>query len=124
MLGMHLIKTEKVARCHTAIGTDNQAVISTIQKELSTPQHYLVAEIVHSIKLLNRQRKGKNYMLTLRWMAGHAGIDGNELIDKEAKSTPKGKSTDPKLLPHILRWKLKVSPLALKHAQYKHTIKK
>src|SRR5260221_775414 len=53
MLGMHLKKTEKVARCHMAIGTDNQAAISTVQKELSTPQHYLVAEIVHSLKLLN-----------------------------------------------------------------------
>ncbi len=57
-------------------------------------------------------------------MAGHTGIDRNELIDKEAKSTAKGKSTDPKLLPCILRRKLKVSALALKQGQYKHTIKK
>ncbi len=34
LLGMQLIKTEKVARCRIALGTDNQAVISTIQKEL------------------------------------------------------------------------------------------
>jgi len=57
-------------------------------------------------------------------MAGHTGIDRNELIDKEAKSTAKGKSTDPKLLPRILRQKLKVSALALKQGQYKHTVEK
>ncbi len=124
LLGMHLIKTEKATRRHTAIGTDNQAVISTVQKELSTPSHYMAAEVICSVKLLNRQRKSNNYSLTLRWTAGHVGIDGNELIDIEAKVAAKGKSSTPKLLPHIFRQKLKVSAMALKQGHNKRTVEK
>src|SRR5713226_2229927 len=109
---MHLIKTEKAAKHHIAIGMDNQAAISAVQKELSTPSHYMAAEVIHSVKLLNRQRKSKNYSLMLQWMVGHIGIDGNELIDIEAKAAAKGKSSTPKLLPHIFRQKLKVSATA------------
>src|SRR5260370_25229962 len=65
LLGMHLIKTEKATRRHTAIGMDNQAAISAVQKELSTPSHYMAAEVICSVKLLNRQRKSKNYSLML-----------------------------------------------------------
>ena len=57
-------------------------------------------------------------------MAGHIGIDGNELIDIEAKVAAKGKSSTPKLLPHIFRQKLKVSATALKQGHNKHTVKK
>ena len=93
LLGMQLIKTEKVARCHTALGTDNQAVISTIQKELSAPSYCIAMEIIHLAKLLNRQRGSKNYALTMRWTAGHIGINGNKLVDKEAKKAAKGMSS-------------------------------
>jgi hypothetical protein len=47
-------------------------------------------------------------------MAGHVGIDGNELVDSEAKKVAKGQSSDPKTLPHILHRKLKISTAALK----------
>jgi hypothetical protein len=113
-MGMHLIKTEKASRRRTTIGVDNQAAISAVQNELSTPTHILAKDILHTATQLKKIRGNKNYALTLRWMAGHVGIDGNELVDSEAKHAAKGQSSDPNLLPRILRRKLKISTSALK----------
>jgi hypothetical protein len=52
-------------------------------------------------------------------MAGHIGIDGNELIDSEAKKAAKGQSSTTSSLPRILRRKLKISIVALKQNQKK-----
>jgi hypothetical protein len=58
-------------------------------------------------------------MLTLRWTAGHEGIDGNELVDEEAKKAAKGQSSPPPTLPRLLRQKLKISTAALKQVHNK-----
>jgi ribonuclease HI len=63
-------------------------------------------------------------MLTIRWTAGHIGIDGNELVDEEAKKAAKGQSSEPSSLPHILQWKLKISTTALKHNHNERAKKK
>ena len=76
-------------------------------------------DIICSAKLFNRQRKSKNFSITLQWTVGHVGIDGNELIDKEAKKAAKGESSNMKLLPHILRKGLKISASALKQGHNK-----
>jgi hypothetical protein len=41
--------------------------------------------------------------LTIRWTAGHEGIEGNELADREAKEAAKGCTSDTKLLLRYLR---------------------
>lgn len=46
-MGLHLIKTEKAAQCHTLLGADSQAAINTIHNELSTPGHYITNNIIH-----------------------------------------------------------------------------
>jgi ribonuclease HI len=57
----------------------------------------------------------------LQWMAGHIGIDGNELVDGEAKKAAKGQSSDPKSLPRILCWKPKINTAALKQHHRKQS---
>lgn len=113
-MAMHLIKTEKYARHNTMIGTDSQAAIKAIQNELSTPGHYIADITLCTAIQIRNQRKGKSYQLTLRWTAGHTGIDENELVDKEAKKAAKGQSSDPVALPRFLHKKLKISTAALK----------
>jgi hypothetical protein len=113
-MGMYLIKTENAARRKTMIGADNQAAINAIQNELSTPNHHLAADTLRSAQQISKERGNKNYELTIRWTAGHVGIDGNELVDEEAKKAAKGQSSEPASLPRILRQKLKISTAALK----------
>jgi hypothetical protein len=62
------------------------------------------------------------YLLTLRWTAGHSGIEGNERADKAAKATAGGTTTDKKLLPPFLHHQLTINPTALKRKHNK-TIK-
>ena len=113
-MGIHLINTEKAARHRTTIGADNQAAINTVQNELSIPNHYLAKYILQTATQIEKTRGNKNYLLTFRWTAGHIGIDGNKLVDDEAKKATKGQSSNPELLPRILRRKLKISTAAMK----------
>ena len=50
----------------------------------------------------------------LRWTAGHCGIEGNEIADREAKAAVQGHTSDKKLLPSLLRHKLTNHSTALK----------
>ena len=52
-------------------------------------------------------------------MAGHIGIAGNELADKEAKCAAGGTTSDKKLLPSLLCRKLTLNFTALKTNHYK-----
>jgi len=120
-MGLHLIKTEKTARRRTLMGTDSQAAINAMKNELSTPGHYIANNFIRTARQINKQRGNKRYELTLRWTAGHIGIDGNELVDEEAKKAAKGQSSNLSSLPRIFRKKLKISTAALKQAQNKLT---
>jgi ribonuclease HI len=120
LLGLYLIKTEKKARRRTFLGADNQAAINAIQNELSTPTHLTANVIANTARQLHKTRGDKNYSLTIRWTAGHVGIDGNELVDEEAKKAAKGQSSNSTLLPPFLRKKLKISTAALKQNHNKH----
>ena len=115
LMGVHLIKTEKAAHRNITLGADSQAAIKAVKNELSTPGHYIANQIIRTTRQISKVRSSK-YSLTIRWTAGHMGIDGNELVDSEAKKAAKGQSTDPPSLPAILRKKLKVSAAALKQS--------
>jgi ribonuclease HI len=118
-MGLHLIKTEKKARRGTMIGADNQAAIKAVQNKLSTLSYYIAKDILHTAQQIKKRRGNKSYTLTLHWTAGHEGIDGNELVDEEAKKAAKGQSSPPHTLPRLLRQKLKISTAALKQVHNK-----
>jgi hypothetical protein len=63
--------------------------------------------------MLQKNSRGKEYSLTLRWTAGHTGIPGNELADTEAKRVASGLSSDKSILPKFLRCALTLNPSAL-----------
>jgi hypothetical protein len=64
-----------------------------------------------------RKRRNKaKYSLTIRWTAGHEGIEGNKKADREAKKAAEGTSSDRKLLPVYLRKPLPTNPAAVKRA--------
>ena len=71
-------------------------------------------------KRIQTCRQGTKYTLTLRWTAGHEGVEGNELADREAKMAANGTSSAKHLLPPYLQKSLPINPAA---ARREHTDK-
>ena len=62
-----------------------------------------------------QKRRGKTkHKLTLRWVAGHEGIRGNEIADTEAKKAANGHTSGRPTLPAYLRKTLPLNPAALR----------
>jgi ribonuclease HI len=114
LLGLHLIKTERNARVKCVIGADNQAAVKALQTDLTSPGQHIAAECLKSAKQILRSKKSKNFRLTIRWTAGHSGVAGNEIADREAKRAAEGISSEAKDLPGYLRKPLKKSISALR----------
>ena len=72
------------------IGVDNQAALSALKSVKSTLGQYIADEILEAAVRIQKQRNSPKYSLKFRWTAGHAGIEGNEEVDKEAKNAARG----------------------------------
>jgi ribonuclease HI len=116
LLGIHLIKTEKKGRVKCAIGADNQAAIQAIDSELTNPGQHLAAEFLRVADQVALARIGgrQSYELTVRWTAGHIGIEGNESADREAKAAAEGDSSGRFQLPKYLWKPVKMGTSAIK----------
>jgi ribonuclease HI len=114
LLGLQLVKTEQAGRTSFTIGADNQVVVKAVLTELTHPGQYLAADFLSTAAQIRKKRGTKSYSLTLRWTAGHTGIQGNEEADIEAKRAAEGHSSIAQLLPRILRRTLAVSTSAVK----------
>lgn len=99
-LGMELLHRERT--CHAAsCAADNTASLRATQNRKPHPAHYLVDELIQQIGTLQKRHPG--IALTLRWVPGHKGIEGNELADIEAKKAARGDSSPAEDLPGWLR---------------------
>jgi len=116
LLGLHLINTERRNGTTFALGSDNQAAIKAFQLSLRSPGHHLAREALHIAHQIRHRKRKTKYALTLRWMAGHKGIEGNKAVDWEAKKAAEGFTSDPLLLPSYLRKPLLTNPSAVKRA--------
>jgi ribonuclease HI/exonuclease III len=114
LLGMHLIKTEKRTDTTCAIGIDNQAAIGTLQSDLRRPGQHIAREIIRLGEQIRKGRRRSKFKLTIRWVAGHEGVEGNEMADLEAKAAARGTQSDKRLLPPYLRRTLPTNPNAVK----------
>ena len=114
LLGLQLISTEKKGSTTFALGSDNQAAIKAFHSNLWSPGHHLAQEALHLAQQIQNHNKKTKFMLMIRWMAGHKGIEGNEIIDREAKRVAEGHASDKKLLPVYLRKPLLTNPSAVK----------
>jgi hypothetical protein len=118
LLAMQLISTEKHGSTSFAIAVDNQAAIQAFHSELRSPGHHLAREIIRAANQIHKRRDKHRYTLTIRWTAGHEGIEGNELADKEAKKAANNCSSDKHLLPPYLRKQMLTNPSAVKRAHH------
>jgi ribonuclease HI len=123
LLGLHLIKTEKAGNTSFALGADNQAALKAIKSDLIQSGQHIIEGVLRTVLAIRNKRNAAKYSLTFRWTAGHVGIAGNELADKEAKCAANGTSSDKKLLPTLLRRKLKINSAALKTDHHEKIMK-
>jgi hypothetical protein len=126
LLGMHIPSSRKSKKAAAVIGIDNQAAIKAFTLDLRSPGHHLIREALHIARKISKEKKkggkGKD-VITIRWTAGHEGIKGNELVDREAKEAAKGRTSDMKLLPHYLRKPVLINSSAVKKAHNEHLAK-
>jgi len=116
LLGMHLISTEKRGNTTFALRVDNQVALRAFNSMMRRPSHHLAREVIRIANMLSKQKNRNAYKLMLQWTAGHKGLEGNELADKEAKRAAEGLTTDKPLLPSYLRKHLLINPAAAKRA--------
>lgn len=118
LLGLQLIKTEKRANKPCMLGVDNQAAIKAFKSNLRSPGHHLAREALRIAGQIQKSKKKTKYALTIRWTAGHEGIEGNEAADAEAKKAAEGHSSEKHLLPAYLRKPLLINPAAIKRTYH------
>ena len=94
------------------IYTDNQAAITAIQLTKPNPGHYIFDALHDNIKAL--QKKHIGICLTIQWIPGHKGVEGNERADKEAKKAVMEGSSERTELPKLLKKVLPHSKSAVK----------
>jgi hypothetical protein len=121
LLGLHLIKTEKKHTRYT-LGVNNQAAITAVATPSNKLGHYLAEHIVSAASKIQKTNGRANFLLTLRWTAGHINIGSNELADKEAKRASEGETSDLKALLKLLRKPLKYNKSTVNQV-YKMKIK-
>jgi ribonuclease HI/exonuclease III len=100
ILGEHLIECERNPR-KSSICLDNQSVIRATDKNDPRPGHYIIDEIL-TIAEHMKKHATRDYGLTIRWIPGHIGNEGNELADSGAKEAARGLVSDPAQLPSFL----------------------
>lgn len=125
-LAIQLLATERDVSYPVSILTDNQAAIQAGKENSKHGNRYLSERLSCMSKRLARLRKDHgDFQLTIRWIPGHCGVEGNERADEEAKKASSGSThNSPKRqLPKYLRNKaLLRSASALKALQQKAMI--
>ena len=116
LMGLYLIKTERKGKVKCALSADNQAALKAISSDMTKPGQHIAAKIFQAIKQLKARKNNSRFKLTLRWSAGHVGIEGNEDADAEAKAAAEGENSTPSDLPPYLRKPLAHSISALRQA--------
>jgi len=114
LLGLQLISTEKKGGTTFALRSDNQATIKVFHLNLRSPGHHLAQEALRLAQQIQNHNQKTKFALTIRWMARHKGIEGNEIIDRDTKRVAEGHASDKKLLPVYLRKLLLTNPSAVK----------
>ena len=119
ILALQLLLAERRPIKRASIALDNTATIQASTLRTAAPGRYLTDMFHDSVQKLREAHPG--IRLTLRWVPGHAGVEGNERADTAAKEAAGGRSGAPRALPKGLR---KTLPLSASRARqnFKHVL--
>jgi ribonuclease HI len=113
ILAMKLISKEWGIRS-AIIYTDNQAAITATQLMKPNPGHHIFDALHDNIEELRKKHIG--ICITIQWIPGHKGVEGNELADEQAKKAITEGSSNVAKLPRALKKALPHSKSAVKCA--------
>ena len=118
ILAVHLLATNELVPYPASIFVDNQAAILASQRPTSKPGHYLSVMFRDIMKEVIEFHDLDKKDVTIRWIASHKNVPGNEAADVEAKgaATDENSTTPHRFLPTALRTSLPISVSALKQA--------
>ena len=117
ILGLELIREERVVEGMVSMGIDNTAAISATQAIKPGPSQYLW-DIFHR-RMSMVQNRHIEMDLLVKWVPGHMGIVGNTKADTEAKKAATDGSSPVRMLPAPLRKTLPWSKSAVRQAQHR-----
>ncbi|KAF9233167.1 hypothetical protein BU15DRAFT_15617, partial [Melanogaster broomeanus] len=109
------------------IYVDNQAAIQSGDVLTTKPGHYLIDHFRRAIAKIRKENPGANNTVTVCWISGHDGVEGNKRADMEAKMAVQGarNNSTKRRLPKLLRKDpLPLSISALKQHQKETSAKR
>jgi ribonuclease HI len=119
-LALQLLSSEDDITYPVSIYVDNQATIKSGDMFSTRPGHYLIDHFRRLVMKLKKASQDRNFKVTVRWISGHDGVEGNEVADQEAKKAAEGhrnNSARRRLPPYLRKTVLPYSISALKQAQ-------
>ncbi|KAF9239977.1 hypothetical protein BU15DRAFT_12081, partial [Melanogaster broomeanus] len=69
---------------------DNQAAIKSGDALTTKPGHYLIDHFRRAIARICKNNPNVNNTVTICWISGHDGVEGNKKVDTEAKKATQG----------------------------------
>lgn len=111
ILGVELLIRE-LSLSTASCGADNTVCIMASQTRKCNAGHYLLDMLHKQVDRLLVRHSGA--WLTVRWVPGHEGIEGNECADEEAKQAAQGDSSEWEKLQRCL---LKPLPISVSKVQ-------
>lgn len=118
LLALELLRTETHMVRDASVALDNQAAVRSSGSRESGPGQYLLNHI-HRLKR-EVKKAHPDIKLTIRWVPGHMGVEGNEDVDNEAKRAAQGHSSPKAKLPLCLHNELPRSASRLKQDEHSH----
>lgn len=119
-LAAQLLSMEDDVTYPISIFVDNQATIKSGDVFSTKSGHYLIDHFRSMITKLKKASRDRQFNITVRWISGHDGVEGNELADKEAKRAAEASTeSSPRrhLPPYLRKGVLPSSISALRQAQ-------
>ncbi|KAJ3841249.1 hypothetical protein F5878DRAFT_494747, partial [Lentinula raphanica] len=110
-LGLELLRRQRNVTT-VSLWIDNTSAITATGSNRAGPAHYLMD---HFHRLYQQvKRRHPDMEMTVGWVPGHEGVEGNEAADEEAKEAALHGSSPRELLPVVFRKPLPISCSAVR----------